>query len=77
MSKRLDICISATIRNNVLSFLLQNIGQEYTATEIAHQISLPLATSYQVASAIQHMLSWDKRHIYINRSQHPYKYSFV
>ena len=77
MPENLDRCITATMRNSILSFLRHHIGQEYTASEISQQISLPLATPYQVASVIQHMPAWNKWHININRSQHPYKYSFV
>ena len=77
MSKNLDRCISATRRDKVLSFLRQNIAQEYTASEIAQQIGSTFTTAYQVSSAIQHMLPWDKRRININRSQNPYKYSYI
>ena len=77
MSKNLDRCISATRRSHILSFLQQNTDQEYTACQIAQQIGSAFTTAYQVASAIQHMLPWDIRHININRSQHPYKYSYV
>lgn len=77
MPENLDRCITATMRHNILSFLELHSNREYTACQIAQQISLPLTTPYQVASAIQHMPSWDKRQINIDRTTHPYKYSFI
>ena len=67
--------ISSTRGTYVYVFLKQNIGKEYSAQQIANQISFP-STSHQVAAAIKNMRPWEKRHIHINDKHNPFRYSF-
>ena len=70
----LDSILSHTNGTLVLDFL-KNHRQEYTAKEIAQNITNPF-TSRQVAGAIRNMYFFEKRFININKSQHPFKYSY-
>ena len=70
----LDSILSHTRRSRVINFLKSH-RQEYTAKEIAGNISFS-STSQQIVSAIRYMNPFEKRHININKSQHPFKYSY-
>lgn len=71
----LDSILSHMRGSYIFDFLRNNNPQEYTAKEIAENISIA-STPQQVASAIRYMYIFEKLHININRSQYPFKYSY-
>jgi len=71
----LDSVLVHTNGSIVLDFL-KNHRQEYGAKEIADNITIPF-TSQQVVGAIRNLNVCDKQHININKSQHPFKYSYI
>lgn len=76
MLNNLNRCIVSTRKDYILKFLKQNANTEYTAEEIAKHITFH-STPHQVASAIQTMLPWDKRQLNIDKTHHPFLYSYI